>query len=253
VEVVIIGTGGMAKELWGMLTDMGETVAGFVLEDGAAYAHWEGQKPQLCGLPLLGFDSWFVSECPACDVVIANGSPKVRRKIREYYQGSCHRWPHFIHPGAHVFGRVAIGGGSTVMPGGVIQPDTKIGRYCHINMGVTIGHDCEIGDYSVVNHNAGISGNVKIGQGVLIGAGATIIEGHRIGDGATVGAGAVVTKDVPAGETWVGVPARPMEKHPKMTLAEAYGITITAEIPPEEIAQAINEAMGRIKDLKIYD
>lgn len=217
MEVVIIGTGGMAKELYGMLTDMGETIAGFVAEDEMSLTY---------GLPVIAFDSEFVTVRPACDVVIANGNPRVRRKIREFYQTSAHRFPYFVHPGNHIFGKLVIGGGSTVMPGGVIQPEVKIGRYTHVNMGVTIGHDCDIGDFCVINHNAGISGNVKIGNGVLIGAGATIIENHTIGDGATVGAGAVVTKDVPPGETWIGCPARPMEKKEtlKMTLAQVYGI-----------------------------
>jgi sugar O-acyltransferase (sialic acid O-acetyltransferase NeuD family) len=222
MEIVIIGTGGMAKELWGMLTDMGETVAGFIAED---YNQSHSIQMTVLVLPILGEDSWFVTERPACDVVIANGSPKVRRKIREYYQSSCHRFPKFIHPAACVFDRVSVGGGSTVMPGGVIQPDTTIGRYTHINMGVTIGHDVTIGDYCVINHNAGISGNVKIGNGVLIGAGAVIRENLTIGDGATIGMGAVVTKNVPPGETWVGNPAKLMEKREnRLTLAEAYGI-----------------------------
>lgn len=45
-------------------------------------------------------------------------------------------------------------------------------------------------------------------RGASIGAGAIVLPGVRIGAGALIGAGAVVTKDVPAGETWVGNPAR---------------------------------------------
>lgn len=45
-------------------------------------------------------------------------------------------------------------------------------------------------------------------RGASIGAGSVLLPGVRIGSGAMIGAGAVVTKDVPAGETWVGNPAR---------------------------------------------
>jgi len=49
---------------------------------------------------------------------------------------------------------------------------------------------------------------IEIGAGAYVGAGAIVLPGVSIGAGARVGAGAVVTKDVPDGETWVGVPAQ---------------------------------------------
>lgn len=52
-----------------------------------------------------------------------------------------------------------------------------------------------------------------IGNNVAIGSNATILGGITIGDGAVIGAGAVVTKDVPAGEVWVGNPARFLRKN----------------------------------------
>lgn len=51
---------------------------------------------------------------------------------------------------------------------------------------------------------------ITIGVDVWIGGGAIVLSGVSIGDGAIVGAGSVVTRDVPAGETHVGNPARPL-------------------------------------------
>ncbi|VWX55503.1 maltose O-acetyltransferase [Burkholderiales bacterium 8X] len=49
---------------------------------------------------------------------------------------------------------------------------------------------------------------VHIGRNVWIGGGAIILPGVTIGDDALIGAGAVVTRDVPAGRTAMGNPAR---------------------------------------------
>jgi serine O-acetyltransferase len=78
--------------------------------------------------------------------------------------------------------------------GVVINGSVRGGSGIHIEHQVTIGAERRV--------------SPTIGDNVFIGAGAKIIGNVKIGDGARIGANAVVTKDVPAGRTAVGVPAR---------------------------------------------
>ena len=55
-------------------------------------------------------------------------------------------------------------------------------------------------------------GKVHIGNNVHIGLNTLIIQPVTIGDDVIIAAGAVVTKDIPSGEIWGGVPAKFIKK-----------------------------------------
>jgi serine acetyltransferase len=57
-----------------------------------------------------------------------------------------------------------------------------------------------------------IAGEVQVGSSVLIGSGANVINRVNIGDNSIVGMGSVVLRDVEAGITVAGVPAKPIRK-----------------------------------------
>jgi acetyltransferase-like isoleucine patch superfamily enzyme len=147
-----------------------------------------------------------------------------------------------IHPLADVQSR-SIGDGTTVWQYVVILPGAVIGRDCNINALCLIENDVVVGDRVTVKcgvqlwDGLRIEDDVFVGpnvaftndklprskqyppafqtttvrQGASIGANATVLGGVTIGERAMIGAGAVVTKDVPAGQTWVGNPARPLK------------------------------------------
>lgn len=88
----------------------------------------------------------------------------------------------------------------------VIGDRTKLDNLCQIGHNVQIGTDC------LVAGRAGISGSVKIGNRVIIGGSVLMADHVVIGDGVTLAGGTGVSKNVPAGETWAGVPAVPFKK-----------------------------------------
>ncbi|WP_273428575.1 serine O-acetyltransferase [Chitinibacter tainanensis] len=108
--------------------------------------------------------------------------------------------------------------GARFLTGIEIHPGATIGRRVFIDhgMGIVIGETAEIGDDCTLYHGVTLGGtswnqgkrHPTLGKGVIIGAGAKILGPITLADGAKVGSNAVVVKNVPAGATAVGIPAR---------------------------------------------
>lgn len=86
---------------------------------------------------------------------------------------------------------------------------TVIGDRCKIDNHVHIAHNVVMGTDCVMAAQVGISGSCRIGNNVIMGGKVGLTEHTSIGDGAMVLASAAVVNDIPAGEHWAGIPAKP--------------------------------------------
>lgn len=108
----------------------------------------------------------------------------------------------FVGPFVEIQSNVKIGKGTRVSSHSFICSSVEIGEDCFIAHGVMFTND-----KFTEGRKDWVERKTKIGNNVRIGSNATILP-VSIGDGAVIGAGAVVTKDVPAGATVYGNPAK---------------------------------------------
>ncbi len=87
--------------------------------------------------------------------------------------------------------------------------DTVIGENCKIDNLVQIAHNVQLGRNCILASQAGLSGSVVVGDGAMIGGQAGIADHISIGAGAQIAGTAGVMRDMPAGDRWIGTPARP--------------------------------------------
>ena len=122
-------------------------------------------------------------------------------------------WPGSYRPLLLKLGGINIGCRTFV--GGGILFDTIHPEFITIGDDTTTSMRCVILSHFVhqkQSHRCWSYGRVTIGKNCFIGANVIISQPVTIGDNSAVAAGAVVTKDIPSGEIWGGVPARFLKK-----------------------------------------
>ncbi len=132
-----------------------------------------------------------------------------------------------IQAGVKIGARCEIGPFAMLRGGSVLHDGAAIGNFVEVNRSrigakskakhlaylgdATLGERVNIGAGTIfANYDGQTKSPCAVGDGAFVGSGSILVAPVTVGQGATLGAGAVVTRnsEVPAGEVWVGVPAR---------------------------------------------
>lgn len=205
-KIVIIGASGHAKVIIDLVEKEGRYAIAGLLDIS--------RKPDetVLGYPILGPEESLADWQEPLGItggIIAVGDNWIRRKVADNMRKikADFRFVTAIHPDASIGKEVSLGEGTVVMAGAVVNPVSRIGRFCILNTRCSLDHDSFMGDFASLAPGVTTGGNVSIGAYSAISLGANIIHGVSIGSHSVIGAGATVLEDIPDHTVAYGLPA----------------------------------------------
>lgn len=198
--LLLVGASGLAREVLAA----GITGVVGILDDNP-----DLRGTEVGGVPVLGSVAEAVSRDEALLVCVGPSAGR-RNVVRRFakFGVSSDRYATFVARSARVGKTSEIGSGSILLDNVVVTADAAIGHHVVVMPNCTITHDDVLDDFATLAAGVSLGGSVRIREAAYVGMNASVRQTVIVGAEATVGMGAAVLNDVPAEQTWAGVPAR---------------------------------------------
>ena len=202
MNIVVIGTGGLAREF-----------ASFFAKEVNIVGFSSTNTNEFEEFSLSGkfFGSNITPDIVGTNyAVLAIGSPNAKRAVSEKLKTFGFEFPNLVHSSAVSATNLVdcSSEGVIISPNCVIGSNVDFANHVYLNFMVGVGHDTKFESYVQVNPGVQIGGAVSVEEGVLIGSGSTIRQGLKIRKASTIGSGSVVLSTVREGITVLGNPAK---------------------------------------------
>lgn len=213
--LVLVTAGGLAREVLAVEEQLGRYDDVALVDD----------DPQLWGRTVGGATVIgpldLAAEPGDHELVICAGSGIARKRIvrRLAAMGvSSTRYARVIHPSVVLPVRCEIGAGTILLGGVVLTTDVYLHQHVVAMPQVTFTHDDIVHDYATLCAGVSLGGEVTVGEAAYLGMNSCVRQRLHVGAESTLGMGAALLRDLPPGETWVGVPARTVHDRQELAL-----------------------------------
>lgn len=194
--MVIIGTGGIAKDMVGSLTRDFRNSFFYFFNDRLE----DTDEIFVNKFPIIKTKEGLINHFKTHEngFIVAIANPLIRERMNKKIMDWGGAMVNVIaNEDCSVSEFAKLSKGIIIQPGCIISSDVTIGNGVFVNSGVIIGHDANIGAYCSLGPGARILGGVTIGDYSYIGCNAIITPGVKIGSKVRIGIGKIIDKDVP--------------------------------------------------------
>ena len=208
IDVIIIGSGALARECHELLKDMVRAAPGLERIYGfRGFVRWRGEdvSPKEAA-PLLGD----ADSCPIGErdmFVIGLAEPSMRKAAYERFKAGGASFLTLTHPWAAISPEAEIGEGNIFQRGSTVFCDCIVGNGNYFSSSMSLAHDVTMGDFNMVGPAALVLGQCCVGNGNSIGAQSVLLPRARIGDDNSITPGSIVYKGCGNGRVMMGNPA----------------------------------------------
>ena len=207
-KIAIVGAGELGKQVLEIVNTEGKYITVGFFDDSLS-------SNKAHGLTILGSTDTILEQFSLNKfdgLIFAIGYKHLDKKQAFLEQFSSIPFYSTIHPSAVIEPTAIIDKGVIVYANCYVGHRCKLKNGSIVNVGCNIPHDNIIKSCSFLSVGVQMGGGTTIGSCTFIGVGATISDGLQLTNNVTIGAGSVVIKDINESGTYIGVPAKRLNK-----------------------------------------